>query len=315
MSKRKRGKKKKEDGDDVLYKRIPNHHNIHASLWDYLKGPFCSQVRFNSSARKYALERAGASMLFAGLLSQLKWHFYPHYRENRSRRKRGTHVKGSNSAQGKRVDAQICSIVALGGKRPSGKRKLNRLTVALLNYWADNGHQLQAGQIPAEVSPWDRITQADVITMHTRTGRLWMWEVKTGAPVGFYRKQGKFKAPLNDVDCTKRNIWELQRHYTVQALIDAGVHISESRVIQVHEDRRNAGGEPVVKVHKPPIWTRTIPKIKSKSKIVSAATYNPVDYGADSSEAEVEKKKKKKKPPAKLPRLSNRRFPTGMEGT
>lgn len=301
MSKRKRAakKEKKREKDVVLYKRLPDQHELDPNLWNYLNGPFCSQVRFNSSARKYTLVRGGAPLLFAGLLSQLKWRFYPHYRENRSRRKRGTHVRGSNSAQGKRVDAQICAVVASGGKRP--KRRLNRLTVALLDYWEDNGHELQAGQIPAEVSLWDRVTQADVITRHARTGRLWMWEVKTGAPVGFYRKQGKFRAPLHAVDCTKRNIWELQRHYTVRALIEAGVHISESRVIQVHEDRRNAGGEPVLKVHTPPPWTRAIPEIGSRARIVSAATYDPVDYGASSSDEEETKKKK-------LPRLSGRKL-------
>ena len=312
-------KKKTKGADRVLFDRVPDHRALEPSLWAYLQGPFCHQVRFDASARCYVLTRGGTRLTFSGLLSQLKWTYYPKYKDNRSRRKRGTYVRGSNSEQGKNTDARICQVIAAGGKRPA---RLNKFARVILDYWEDNGHQLQAGQVPVELEVWGRITQADAITRHKRTGKLWMWEIKTGYPVGAHMKQGKFNAPLGHVDATKMNIWELQRHFTVQGLVEAGVQIRESRIIHVHVDRRN-GSEPLVKVRKPAPWTRTIPKPKIKGMMVRAATYKPVVYGEESSEEEEKKKPKRKtkkrrkvidltaEAEVSLPKLSGREFPTG----
>lgn len=304
-------KKKKKPKDRYLFDRIPNHNKLEPSLWNYLQGEFCRKVRFDTERYMYVLTRGGSQVRFNGLLSQLKWTYYPEYQSNRSKRKYSTYVKGSNKHEGKNTDKRVCEVIAMGGKRP---KRLNKFARVILDYWEDNGHELQAGQVPVEVEQWARITQADAITRHKRTKKLWMWEIKTGYPVGAHRKQGKFKAPLAHVDCTAMNIWELQRHFTVQALIKAGVHISESRVIQVHTDRRN-GNEPLVKIRKPPKWTHNIPMPKIKGQMVRPSTYAPVVYTVPPEEEEKKekrpKKKQKKKEEVSLPKLSGRAFPTG----
>lgn len=102
------------------------------------------------------------------------------------------------------------------------------------------------------------MTKADVITRCERDGTLWLWEVKTGAPIAFHISQGNFtREPLADIPCTEKHIWLLQLHYTHQALETmAGLHIDGgARVIQVHarKGQRNL----IIEEHAPPAWLTT----------------------------------------------------------
>ncbi len=82
-----------------------------------------------------------------------------------------------------------------------------------------------------------------------------------------------FKAPLSHVSCSKLGIWQLQLHYTRCGLEMAGLHISESRVIQVHGTgkkriQKGALSAPklsstTIKVHLPALWTKQLPPLQS----------------------------------------------------
>jgi hypothetical protein len=83
-----------------------------------------------------------------------------------------------------------------------------------------------------------RITQADVITMDV-TGRLWMWEIKTGGTRMLNRAQGLMLASSKyaNMPCTTGARYELQRHYTHEALVAEGVPLYASRVLIVRKSR------------------------------------------------------------------------------
>ena len=197
--------------------------------------------------------KAGGTIKCGGLINTLKYRYYPKYKDNRSKRNwKKVKVKGSSSSQGKAVDKQVAASI-------TGKAPRHPMAKALLDYWHSIGHELQAAQVPVELTDgWMKLTQADVITKDTKTGKLWVWEVKSGQPTGLFVQQGNFLGLLSDVKCTKLHIWHLQLHYTKLALLAAGVNIEEARVIQIKENR----GEGLkIKVHEQPEWTKKIPRM------------------------------------------------------
>jgi hypothetical protein len=236
------------------------------ALHAYLQSGVPQSARFDVAHGAYTYARGGRQITCGGLVNTLRARYYPKYKDNRSKRKwKTTKVKGSTSAQGKMVDRQIAQSIILcdpsappGGKKKKVK-KLNPMTVALLDYWrATLGHVLQAAQVPVELpNGWFKLTQADLITRDPATGRLWLYEVKTGMPLGFFRRQKEqstFSGPelaTANVECTKLNIWHLQLHYTRLALLTAGVPIFDARVVQIYQEE---GKGLVLKVHEPPQW-------------------------------------------------------------
>lgn len=233
------------------YTCAPDASSLDPSLAQHLRSELAQTAHYDAEREKYAFRRQGMMIYCGGLHAALRYRYYPHYKDNRSKRKRGTQVKGSNKAMGKRVDEELKRACAgVSGNRQS------TYTRALLAYWTRTGHTLQACQVPVDLSDAavDRMTQADVLTWHAASATLWLWEVKTGMPVGFHRKQGKMRNMPHAaaVDCTKLNIWHLQLHHTRAALQRAGVAIGGAAVIQVCE-RKGQGFD--VKVHAPPAWT------------------------------------------------------------
>jgi hypothetical protein len=243
----------------------PSTSLLHASIQAHCKTRFCQSVSIvkgsNQKYKKYRFFHAGMTHEGGGVIGLLERRFYPHYETNRSRRNhKNVMVRGSNSNLGKTVDRQLCAWTVLGGagKRP---KRLNKLAGALMKYLEDIGHTAQAAQFPAvipNVLPL-RMTQADLITKDG-FGRMWLWEVKTGFPVGGFRKQDVFQGRITDangmsVPCTKYNIWQLQLHFTRLALESAGIHIDEARVIQVFENKAKAGVQ--IKVHPQPEWVNS----------------------------------------------------------
>jgi hypothetical protein len=253
MKKRKAASQKKADA--LLFTSVSTD-KLHPSLARHLASTRAQTARFDDVAGTYTFQKAGGTRSCGGLINLLKHRYYPDYKDNRSKRKWKTvNVKGSTAAQGKRVDAQIAAYVG-SGVVPT---RLCPMAKALLDYMHSKGHQMQAAQVPVEIPDNGvlKLTQADLIT-RDNDGKLWLWECKTGAPVGFKRKQGKFKGDLlGDVDATKRNIWHLQLHHTYLALKAAGVEISEARVIQVNEERKQEGLH-FVTIYVPPEWTTRI---------------------------------------------------------
>lgn len=228
-------------------------------LLDYAHSAPVQSARFSEADGKYAYALRGTTVMCGGLISELKRRFYPLYVEKRKRRNsKTTKVRGSSAKQGKCVDEQLLRYVHDDGKLPARASKMTR---ALIEYWEDRGHALQAAQLPVPLPQWGRMTQADCITRDP-DGHLWLWEVKTGAPVGGFRTQKtqeRFKG-VKSARCTPINMWQLQMHYTAEGLISQGVPIRERRVIQVHMEKgRDA---PLVKVHPPAPWLQELPPLK-----------------------------------------------------
>jgi hypothetical protein len=204
-----------------------------ARLAEYLQTELPRTLCFDDEMERYAYMRYGTRHFAGGLHRRLRARYYPHYRDNRSRRKwRTTQIRGSTAAQGKRVDREICEAV---GAAPG--RGLHAYTQRILRHWREAGHTLRAAQVASDVRTLQCMTQADAITTGP-DGRLWLWEIKTGVPVGFLRQQGMMRAPLQDVKCTKANQWQLQLHYTRRGLEAAGVPIAEARILHVYEKKR-----------------------------------------------------------------------------
>jgi hypothetical protein len=228
--------------------------DMEPSLARHLHHPLVQGARFDKKTGKYNFIKHGRMIACGGLLRHIKRIYYKSYKDNRSRRNyKKTNVKGSNKRQGKTVDQQIARSIERKVQKP------HPMTRALLEHFKAKGHVLQAGQVPVELNGWSKMTQADLITRDKKTGKLWVWEIKTGMPVGFFVKQGCFKAaPLKDVECTKLNIWHLQLRYTVAALQASHVQVGESRVIQIYEDKERGL---VIKEHEPPEWVAKVGKI------------------------------------------------------
>lgn len=194
----------------------------------------------------------GRTTLMCGLIERIRARHYHHHKRNRSKRNhKRVAVVGSSSAQGKTVDRQL-KRAAEGNP----VKKPHPMTARLQAYWAAEGHTLVACQVPVRVRDFFLcMTEADALTMDA-AGRLWLWEVKTGAPVGFHRAQGTLSHVRGDeVPCNGQAIWQLQLHYTRRALEAAGVQICNSRVIQVHEHKKEGLK---LQVHAPPEWIHRV---------------------------------------------------------
>ncbi len=202
----------------------------------------------------YVFEKGGRPTRVAGLKKGLEARHYPHYIDNRAPRNWKTvRIMGSDAEEGKYVDTEL----ALHAEEP-GRKVDHHMVRKMLDTFREMGHVTVAGQVPVELPSHlmggHRMTQADLITRDDRTGELWLWEQKCGAPVGFNRKQGVFANLPGDeeVVCTKLGIWHLQLRYTLLSLRAAGVNIRHSRVSQIYEKR---GLGLFVDIHPPPEWT------------------------------------------------------------
>jgi hypothetical protein len=244
----------------VLFYVTPNIAALHTSLSKHLSSPLAQTARLNDHG--YVIVKSGRPQVCGGLTRLLRARFFAHYKDNRSKRNHKTvRVKGSSAAQGCKVDEDIGLYVA-------GEKTLkdtHPMACALIEHIESLGHTMQAAQVPVEVEPW-RVTQADWLTRDSETGELWLWEVKTGYPVGLHRKQKQFTGAHAGVDCTKLNQWHLQLLYTKRALEAAGVKVAHSRVIQIHEKKdvtpnkmkrgRGSSAFYVIDKHVPPPWTQ-----------------------------------------------------------
>lgn len=181
---------------------------------------------------------------YGGVLSKLKKMYYPHWeRKKGHHRRKGAAPKlrkGSTAAQGKAVDKQLTDYVA------SGKKPRNAHAKALVEYFLHAKMRPVAAQVPVYVEMLDRITQADLI-VENEYGQLLMFEIKSG--YNRTQKQGDLKG-LPGVPCRQNEIWELQRHYTHKGLVEGGLPIIGSHVVNVY----NEGTVITVKKRKVPQW-------------------------------------------------------------
>lgn len=126
---------------------------------------------------------------------------------------------------------------------------------ALVAFWEDHmGHSLESAQVPCYIKDLGVVTMADVVTSDSE-GRLWMWEVKAGYNQA--QKQGSMNY-LPGVPCRPHEQWELQRHFTHKGLIDGGLPIFASHIVNVYRENNAI----TVKKRKVPKWTDQLKKIK-----------------------------------------------------
>lgn len=236
---------------DVLFTST-SIDSLHPALATYLHSPIAQSATFDAEKKAYKYKYAGQEITCGGLLSTLKYAYYPKYdNTTKKRRRKGAKLVGSTAKQGKRVDEEIGE--AIEGRL---RKRPHVMTQAILQKVQKEMQQtLQASQVPVPLASTAlKMTQADLITKDA-FGKLWCWEIKTGQKIGFYRKQKEqpyFEGKLKDVDCNGLNIWHLQLAHTRMALEAQGVPISEARVIQVYKDKEKGM---IVKVHEQPKWT------------------------------------------------------------
>lgn len=236
---------------------------LHSAIAAHCVTPFVQSARFVTDHYEYLGHRG------PGLVSCVRRRYHPHFdrgRDNMSkahkRRWKSVKVRGSNSSQGKTVDNQIAKYTQAGGGSISAVlgSRVSPLTRALLEYFKGIGHTPQAAQLPVRLADWEGMTQADLITKDS-FGNLWLWEVKTGFPVGGFRHHDTFHniggGKKDKVPCTIYNCWQLQLYFTRRALErTAKLPISQARVIQVYTEKGKV--KPIIKVHETPKWLRDI---------------------------------------------------------
>lgn len=192
----------------------------------YLERPDVQGITYNKTKKCF---QTADGFTHGGLHSYLERQYYPHLAAKHRRSKpRGG---GSSKAIGIRVDQELAA--AARGRRDT-KRPVHEFTAAILAHFKSIGHRLCAAQVPVRLRAIGRITQADVITM-AMDGQLWMWEIKTGGTLQLHRAQGMLGGRYAHVPCSTAARFELQRHYTHQALCSEGVPLVASRVLVVRK--------------------------------------------------------------------------------
>lgn len=223
--------------------------NASPCIKEYSESAFCKSARFTGTAYQY-VNNLGTWVTTGGLLNALRDAFYPDYEENRSKRKRATNVRGSTSEWGIDTDTCIMSLVQ-GAPLSSVGAMARALHVYLVG---ELGHVYEAAQLPVRVLG-NKMTQVDLVTRDF-FGRLHVWEVKTGMPVGGFRQQGMLAEPYSEVKCTKYNIWQLQLCHTRDALeAELNLTVHEAHVIQLYMTKET-GQKVHVKVHDQAEWTK-----------------------------------------------------------
>lgn len=220
--------------------------NLNPHLKDYLEKPEIKQISFDGE------KFWKGNVQGKGLLGCLKKVYYPNftYKKKKSTRKRIR--KGSNCTEGIKVGDQLCDYIKSG----YDKRKLKLgHSKALVAFWENQlGHTLQGGEIPTSISKFQNcFTKADIIT-EDKDKNLFMWEVKCGANAG--KRQGEFYFKQQKVPSTRKNHWELQRYYTTEGLLENGLPLVGSQVINVYVmyDKKTKKNKVEVKRRKRPAW-------------------------------------------------------------
>lgn len=205
---------------------------LEPTLGKHLSSVTVQTAAFNKKSGKYQFMKHGRIIECGGLTRFLKRSFYPNYKDNRSKRQwKKTKVKGSSKRQGKVVHAQVARSIEKKVQKP------HAMTSKILHFFKEKGHVLQAAEVPVELHGLNKLTQADLIT-RDQTGNLWLWELKTGMPTGFFRKQGELLR-FKNIEATKLNCWQLQLAYTRKALELSGVKISQARILHIYEHKND----------------------------------------------------------------------------
>ena len=237
----------------------------------YMALPSIASIKFSTKAKTFtfACERTGTRRTAPGLIGKLRAHFYPTAAKRKKRKKRNfrkrkhgtTYRIASSKPIGIAADDAINAYIA-SGLTVAPKNAFAR---AVIHYWeCELGHVVVASQLPVRVADFGCITAVDTLT-RDKQGRIWLWELKTGRGARAAPRGPKLRGPRTPagkrVPASVINQWELQRHYTVKGLRDAGVDIYKSHVIHAYKEKvKGSKRKPQIKVLKRavPTWTRSL---------------------------------------------------------
>lgn len=198
-------------------------HGLHPGLSQYLKKPHIASVRYDEEQQSFVC----ASGKRPGLVSGLRYRYYPYYR--RTTRRKGSRKRArmaSSIEQGLAIGEGLTDYLKTGQMPEDGM-------AAVLVYYFEKieGHTIQATEVPCfvQLDGSERITRADVITADAKN-RLWMWEIKSG--YNRVQKQGDLQG-LKGVPNRDNTHWELQRHFTHKGLEACGLDIYKSHVLNI----------------------------------------------------------------------------------
>jgi len=218
------------------------------ALVAYLEKPLIKSIAFNGF--KYSYSVNGHTLYTGGIHSKIKSIYYPDFeiKLRQYRRKgKGNKKKGSTKKQGILIDKELAAYVKSGKK----KKPRNMLSKAVVSYIEDHcKSSIQAAQVPVFIKQFGVVTQADLI-IQTPKGELMMLELKSG--YNSARAQGTIHG-VPDVANTIKNHWEIQRHYTEKGLIEGGLPIKGSYIINVYQEDKGA----TVKKRKNPDWVKQL---------------------------------------------------------
>ena len=242
---------------------VRNDIELHKEIVKYMKIDLMSKVDHEGGKHgQYTIPSGtpGCFKRFPGLINKIKRRFYSDYIP--CKRRRRTKKKGSGVKVGAAADKYITNAILEDRCDEKFPKRCSMYAKKALIFWRERGHQLQAAQLPVIMKKNKCITQGDYFTVKKNAVgllELWMWELKTGWPPGASgRKQKKFTRPLDEVNCSPFNIWQLQRQFTHWAYEEElGIKIHASRILHIykHEDKGMIAIE-----RAPPKWCKLLKK-------------------------------------------------------
>ncbi len=231
-----------------------------AELDEYVKREEIASMRLESWSRsnprkkRYAYTKNNINHTARGLTKYLKQRYVLNYKEPRRRYSKKSNKPNNNESNGKHDDKfkfkSECSSRGLGKRvdrelavhikktfckfKSRSKKPQHPLTIAILELWQRMSLTPIASQVPVHIcdgAMGSVCTQIDILLLDAQN-KLWMHEIKTGG-IRVNTEKGSFAHPFDNVKCTKRAQWDLQRHYCHKSLINH-IPLVGSKVIHAY---------------------------------------------------------------------------------
>jgi len=103
------------------------------------------------------------------------------------------------------------------------EQKILNYSNKILDWLERKKYDLQVAELPVVMKNISRMTRVDLITLDRRKTGLVVWEIKCGWPPSAVYNEHKFKAPLDDINCSSFNKWFIQALYTNAGLKKLGL--------------------------------------------------------------------------------------------
>lgn len=289
--------------NNAFYTLNANNALVHQSILDHVQTEFAKTAMFDKGEEKYKYTENGMAKCVAGLKTHISQTFHPFYKESDKKRAYTTQIRGSSSKEGQRVDRELKLLTSQSKEKNKKHGKLSPKTLAIWNYWKELKHVVQGSQIPIRIHGNTCMTQVDVITK-APDGKLWLWEIKCGCPIGLHRQvkkmclQNVVNLDGKPIKCTKKAMWQLQVYYCYLSLKAAGIPIAEYRILQVFTRKKQKAIQ--FKEHLPAPWLKNIKIVDDRMKwnpkvIVKKKKQQEREYVFSSSSSSEEKKDEKEK--------------------